>query len=129
MEIYNRGFVYTMDHEVIPWNMAFSMVQLPWSHFLKNQFTKLLGPSLGVNQTWTKRNDHAPKSECIRLFLIYVQKGQFWKKNQVWSLFCLVFSPYSLPPTKSFKFYYNNISMNGPFCFFYHITYSTSPIA
>ena len=92
MEIYNRGFVYTMDHEVIPWNMAFSMVQLPWSHFLKNQFTKLLGPSLGVNQTWTKRNDHAPKSECIRLFLIYVQKGQFEKNNQVWSLFCLVFS-------------------------------------
>ena len=40
------------------------MVQLPWSDFLKNQFTKPLGSSLGVNQMWTKRNDHAPKSEC-----------------------------------------------------------------
>ena len=53
-----------MDHEAGLWNMASdSMVQLPWFGFLKNQFTKLLGPSLGVNCMWTERNDHAPNSE------------------------------------------------------------------
>ena len=44
------GLVYIMDHAVGPWKMAFSMVQLPWFNFLKKQFTKPLGPSLGVNQ-------------------------------------------------------------------------------
>ena len=66
-----------------PWTMKsdhgrwpFSMVQLPWFDFLKNQLTKSLGPSLGVNQMWTKRNDHAPKSECVLMFLIYI--SQIW---------------------------------------------------
>jgi len=27
-----------------------------------------LGPSLGVNRMWTKKNDHAPKSECVEFF-------------------------------------------------------------
>ena len=65
--IYNLGPVYTMDHEVRPWK--FSIVRLDGpisrSDFLKNQFTKLLGSSLGVNRMWTKRNHHAPKSECV----------------------------------------------------------------
>jgi hypothetical protein len=42
----------------------FSMVPLSWSDCLENQFTKLLGPSLGVNQMWTKKNDYASKNEC-----------------------------------------------------------------
>ena len=46
----------------------------------KNQFTKLLGPSLGVNWMWTKRNDHAPKVNVL-FFLIYAQKGKF--KNKI----------------------------------------------
>ena len=31
---------------------------------------------------WTKKNDHAPKSECVDfyLYLIHVQKGQFQNK-------------------------------------------------
>jgi hypothetical protein len=54
------------------------MIQLFWTHFLKkkNQFTKPLGPSLGVNRIWTKRNDHASKSECAYVFNI-CPKGQF----------------------------------------------------
>ena len=38
-----------------------------------------LGPSLGVNQMWTKRNDHAPKSECANV-LRYAPKSQLKKK-------------------------------------------------
>ena len=50
------------------------MVQLPWSDFLDNRFTKPLGPSLGVNQMWTKKDDHAPKSECANIFK-YISKN------------------------------------------------------
>ena len=51
---------------LLPWSN--SMVQLPWSNFLKIQFTNSLGPSLGVNRMWTKKNDHAPKSESADFF-------------------------------------------------------------
>ena len=71
-----------MDHEVGPWKMAFlngrlhgptSMVRL-----LKELVLKALGPSLGVNQMWTKKNDHAPKREWVDVFLINAQEEQFW---------------------------------------------------
>ena len=124
-----------MNHEVWQWKMAFShgsdfMVQLPWSDLLKtNQFTKPLGPSLDVNRMWTKRNDHAPKSECANLnfyFNIY-QKGHFWeeeKKTQGWPFSCL--RPLFLKKEKekkkkkkfSFKIYYNNISFIMSSCLF-----------
>ena len=65
-----------------PWIMksdhgrwSFSMVQLPWFDFCKCLFTKFLGPSLGVNRMWTKRNDHQKvhqKVNVLILFLIYV---------------------------------------------------------
>ena len=38
------------------------MVYTSRSEFLKKWFTKPLGPSLGVNRMWTKRNDHAARS-------------------------------------------------------------------
>ena len=38
------------------------------ARFLKKQVMNPLGPSLGVNQMWTKKDDHAPKSECVDLF-------------------------------------------------------------
>ena len=60
---------------LIPWSEF--MVRLPWSELLKNQFTRFMGPSLGVNRMWTKRNDHAPKSGCASFLNIY-PKGQFW---------------------------------------------------
>lgn len=52
------------------------MVRLTRSNFLENQFTKSVGPSLGVNCTWTKRNEHAPKSECA-YFLQYNMSKYF----------------------------------------------------
>jgi len=63
-----------MDHEVGMGDAFF-----PWSDFLKHQFTKPLGPSLGVNQMWTKRNDHAPKNKCVDFF-IDVEKGSIEKR-------------------------------------------------
>ena len=46
------------------------MVTLLWSNYFINVFSKPLGLSLGVNRTWTKRSDHAPKSGCADFFLI-----------------------------------------------------------
>ena len=74
--------VYTMDHEVRPWKIVFSMLRLdgPTSMvcFLKHQFTKPLGPSLSVNSVWIKKNDQTPKSECVN-FLNMPEKGGFEK--------------------------------------------------
>jgi hypothetical protein len=57
---------------------------------LKKIVLKGLGPSLGVNQMWTKKNDHAPKNEGAD-FIIHAQKGHFWKnKIQVWPFSCLL---------------------------------------
>jgi hypothetical protein len=47
-----------------PWSRTMDNGIFPWSNFLKIQFPKPLAPSLGVNQMWTKRNDHAPKNKC-----------------------------------------------------------------
>ena len=58
----------TTEDGFFPWSGF--MVQLPSFDFLKNQFTKLLGPSLGVNRMGIKRNDHAPKNECGIFFNI-----------------------------------------------------------
>ena len=78
---FDKNIVCFMKARFTPWTMKsdrgkwvfFSlnnlMVQLPWSSFLKNQFMKSLGPSLGVNWMWTKSNDHAPESECVEFFL------------------------------------------------------------
>ena len=53
-----------------------SMVQL-----LKKSISKALGPSLGVNRIWTKKNDHAPQSECVDFFKINIYpKRAFLKK-------------------------------------------------
>ena len=49
-------------------------MEIPWSDFLKGQFIKLVGPSLGVCRMWTKRNDHAPKIECADFFNIYSKR-------------------------------------------------------
>ena len=76
-----------MDHEVGPWKMAFVNGPRSWSDFPTEKLVlRALGPSLGVNRMWTKKNDHAPKSERAD-FLIHVQKGQ---KIQVWPFCCLL---------------------------------------
>ena len=54
----------------------FPMVRLHGLFFLKNQLTKYLDLSLGVDWMWTKRDDHAPKSERVDLKFTYMfQKG------------------------------------------------------
>ena len=61
--------------------MAFFHSLTSWSNFhspifeeKQNQFTKCLGPSLGVNRMWTKTN------ECVDFFNICSKKGSFEKK-------------------------------------------------
>ena len=44
--------------------------------FLKDQCTKSLGPSLGVNRMWTK-------SECVGFFNVCPKKGDFKSKKKV----------------------------------------------
>ena len=71
-----------MDHEAGPWKMVLFYGLTWWSNFhgpnLKTNNLQRL--TLGVNQLWTKRNDHAPKNE-LAIFLKYVPKI-IWKKNQ-----------------------------------------------
>ena len=64
----------------IEYGPFFFMVRL-----LNKPIYKAFGPSPGVNRMWTKRNDHAPKSECVKKFNIYL------KNNQVWPFFWLHF--------------------------------------
>ena len=69
-----------MNHEVRSWKKAF----FQWSEFMVQLLKKLvlivLGPSLGVNIMWTKKNDHVPKSECADFF-IYMPKKDGFEKN------------------------------------------------
>ena len=72
--------VYTMEHEVGPWMMAFSHGPTSMVWFLIIIIiiiTESLGPSLGINWMWTKRNDHAPRTECVDFFWYMPKKGIF----------------------------------------------------
>ena len=75
-----------------PWTMKshHGRWPFPWSNWMvqphgpisyKKQFTKPLGPSPCVNQMWIKRNDHAPKCECVIFFNICSKNGNFEKKS------------------------------------------------
>jgi hypothetical protein len=56
----------------------------PMVWFLKvNQILKFLGPSLGVKQMWIKRNDHAPKNECVDFFWYALKREVLKIINQV----------------------------------------------
>jgi hypothetical protein len=65
------GPVYTMDHEVRPFKMAFVNGPTSMVRLLKKLVLKALGPSVGVNRMWTKKNYHAPKSDC-GLFYLFI---------------------------------------------------------
>ena len=59
------------------------MVYISWSEFLKKWFTKPLGPSLGVNRMWIKRNDRAPKNNRDEfIFWIYARRSRFWERKK-----------------------------------------------
>ena len=97
----HKGRFTPWTMKIGPWKMAFSHGPTWWSNMhglisLKNQFTKPLGPSLGVNQMWNKRNDHAPKVNVL-IFLIYMLKKCSSKIIQVWPFSCLLLSSSSLP--------------------------------
>jgi hypothetical protein len=65
------------------------MVYISWSEFLKKIFTKPLGPSLGVNRMWTKRNDHAARSGCDDFFYASPKRA-FMGKIKVSPFSCLL---------------------------------------
>jgi hypothetical protein len=97
-----------MEDGIFPWSDL--MAQLSWFKSLNNQFTKPLSPSLGVNRMWTKRSDHAPKSECADFIQYMVKKGSFENKLEfdhsfVFSYLHLLFRK------KIIKNHYNNISL------------------
>ena len=58
-----------------------------WSEFmvrlLEQIVLKALGPSLGVNRMWTKKNDRAPKSECAEFFKYMLKKGIFERNSSL----------------------------------------------
>jgi hypothetical protein len=60
-----------MEDGLFSWSDFHGLISLK-----KIQFAKPLGLSLGVNRMCTKKNEHAPKSECAN-FQKYAQKGQF----------------------------------------------------
>ena len=55
-----------MEDGIFLWSNL--MIQLPLFNFVKKKLTMRLDPSLGVNRMSTKRNDYAPKNECVDLF-------------------------------------------------------------
>ena len=122
-----------MEDGLFPW--ADLMVQFPWYDILKNQFTKSLDPSLGVNQMWTKRNDHGPRGMTMHQkvnVLKYMSKRTVLKEEKYHfpQLFCLLLSSSSrslLPKKNSLKLYYNNISLPWALAFFYQSTSFASP--
>jgi hypothetical protein len=46
----------------------------------KSLVLKALGHPVGVNRMWTKKNDHAPKTECADLFFNTCPKSALLKK-------------------------------------------------
>jgi hypothetical protein len=76
---------------------------------MKKKNYKSLDPSLGVNRMWTKRNDHAPNSECAGFFNI-CPKREILKNN---NLIILLSSSSLSPKNNSFEFYLNKISLGS----------------
>ena len=62
-----------MPEGIVPW--SHNTITLAWSDFSKYAFFNPLGPWLGVNWTWTKRSDHAPKNGCLDSSSICPKRG------------------------------------------------------
>jgi hypothetical protein len=65
-----------VDHEVGPWKVASFHGPTSMVDFLENQFTKPLGPSLGVIECGP-RGMKMHQNMNVLIFLIYVKKKQF----------------------------------------------------
>ena len=108
-----------------PWSWTMEDGIFSWSNFhglisLKKSIYKAFGPltrcKLNVDQEeqpCTKRNDHAPKSECAGFFFNICPKGQFWfKKNASLNVLLSSLVFIFFPPNKiSLKLSRNNISL------------------
>ena len=115
-----------MDHGRWPFPWSYLMVQLSWYDFLKKQFTKPLGPSLGVNQMWTKRNNHAPNVNVL-IFLFYLNicpkraslRGDSGERErEKFDLSCLLYSSSSLLQKKFHQQKFSAIFLcHGPLSF------------
>ena len=57
-----------------PWTMKSDHGRYNFFHEKPN--LQRFSASLGVSWMRTKRNDHAPKSECVDFLFIYIRKGQ-----------------------------------------------------
>ena len=68
------------DHGRGPFLMVWVHGPTSMVRLLRKLVLKALGPLLCVNQMWTKKNDHAPKSKCVDFFLNMPKKGSFEKK-------------------------------------------------
>ena len=106
-----------MEDYLFPWSNF--MVHLSWSDFFKSNLQSLWAPSPGVNRIWTKRNDHAPKSECASFFfsnicpmMAVLEKFKF-DYSFAFSCFHLLF-----PKKVSLKICYNIITMPWALAFF-----------
>ena len=120
------GWRTSTKGQLTPWTMTSDHGRWPfygvtwWSNFLKNHFTKPLDPSLGVNQTWTKRNDHAAKVNVL-VFLNICQKKAVLKrkrKTRVWPFSYLLLSSSSLPQKNiSIKQFITSLMCHGPLPF------------
>ena len=87
---YTKGWftLWTMKSDHGRWCLSMvrvhgttSMVQLH-----KKLVLRAMGPSLGVNQMWTKKKDHGAKSGGGDFFNICTKKGSF-QKSKLWPFF------------------------------------------
>ena len=85
------------------------MVQLPWSHFIKNHFTKFLGLSVGEIECGPRGMRMHQKVNVLIFFWYISRKGHFGK-NKIKFDHSLVFV-FSFPQKNSLKIHYNNISL------------------
>ena len=108
-----------MDHEVGPWKMVFFHGPTIWSNFhglvsLKNILQSPLGPLVGVNGMWIKRNNHASRKKCaIFFYKKYVKSVQFKKYFKLTFLLSSLVFIFSSPKKLSQQY----VSAMGP-CFF-----------
>ena len=98
-----------------PWSNL--MIQHPWFDFLKNQCTKHVDPSLGVNQMWTKRNDHAPKANVLIFFFFKCPKRANLKKKLKFDHSLIFFSSPQNISLILFLFHITSLLCHGPLPF------------
>ena len=123
--LYHNPWSQTMKDGPFPWSNL--MVQLPWYDFLKRRFTKPLHHSVGVNQMWTKRNDHAPKSEYTFNFNVCPKRAVLKNWSLTILLSCLLFI-FSSPKKHHWIFIITIFLCHGPLSFFTTTPFWTVPL-